>query len=171
MAEKAINNGVQIFQSEPVHSINKNLFLGYHIVTSKQNFKTERVIIAVPPVDLPKIKGDIVDAIVAQPEFKSIVPVRVTSVTQWYDRAWRRYIKRSRDNANVWRAWTTDSCINAIEIPQEKYLLNEFAIRTVYNDRFRCAQHFEFLARTNMVKLEQQIYDGLTQPFSKQFIH
>ena len=65
----------------------------------------------------------------------------------------------------MWRAWTTDSCISSIEIPQEASLINEKAIRTVYNDQRGCNQHFKFLTQSNITKLEEEIHVGLKHLF------
>jgi len=167
MEKKAKSFGVRFFFSEPVYSINRDSFTGYNVITSKKRFDTEKVIIAVPPVALPKIKGDVVESIISQSEFKSLVGIKVATVTQWFNKAWWKGIKRLSDNKTIWRAVTTDSCINSIEIPQEPYLIKAPAIRTVYSDRKECAEHFAFLAKNNPKKLEKEIHDGLKHLFEK----
>lgn len=167
MEKKAKSFGVQFFMSEPVYSINRNFVSGYNLVTSKKSFDTEKVIIAVPPVALPKIKGDVIDSIIKQSEFKSLIGIKVATVTQWFNKAWWKGIKRLSDNKTIWRAVTTDSCINSIEIPQEPYLINANAIRTVYSDRRECAEHFAFLSKTNPKRLEKEVHDGLKHLFEE----
>ena len=87
------------------------------------------------------------------------------TITQWYDEAWWKRIKRMSNNKPVWRAWTTDSCINSIEIPKEASLSNEKVIRTSYIDQPDCVEYFEFLERTNRSKLEEEVHNGLKHLF------
>ena len=162
MAERAKGYGVRIFQSQPISLIDKDGNEGYILKSRTHSIKAKRVVIAVPPVDLPKIKGTVTNAIISQAQFKSIQGIRATTITQLFDNAWWKGINTlPPDNQTVWRAWTSDSCIASIEIPQEAYLINENIIRTVYLDQPGCIGHFEYLRGTDYSKLEEEIHDGL----------
>ena len=161
MESKARKYGVVIFRPEVIYSINKQNHAGYLLRSSKRQIEADRVIIAAPPNDLTKIRGDIAEAILSEPPFKHIKGVRVMTITQWYKNPWWKNIRRSSNNKRVWRAWTSDSCIVAFEIPQEPYLTKENVFRVSYNDNLDCISHFNFLRRTNRTKLEEEIRDGL----------
>jgi len=119
-------------------------------------------VIAVPPQALEHIGGTIPVAIRAQPQFKSLMGVRVTTIAQWFDQPWWRGVV-TKDKKEVWRAWTTEHCINSIEIPQEEYAAKQNVIRVVYNDREDCADFWAKLAKGEPGAMEQEIKKGLAQ--------
>ena len=90
----------------------------------------------------------------------------------WFIKAWWKGITRIPTPTNsvggiVWRAWTTDSCINSVEIPQEASLVNQNVFRTVYDDRKDCVEYFEFLQRSNFSRLEEEVHAGLQDLFKR----
>lgn len=165
MERKARADGVRIFTGETVLSVDKAQS-GYTLVTSKRRVAGRRVVIAVPPQALARIGGGIVEAIRAQPQFKALIGVRVTTVAQWYDTAWWKDVTRLSDGKGVWRAWTTDHCLNFIEIPQEDYAAAQKVVRAVYNDRVDCADKWAKLARAGGSALEDEVHRGLQQLFA-----
>ena len=154
MESKARKYGVLIFRPEVIYSINKHNHAGYLLRSSKRQIEADRVIVAVPPNDLTKIRGDIMDAIRSEPPFKYIKGVRVLTISQWYKYPWWKDIRRSSNNKRVWRAWTSDSCIVAFEIPQEPYLAKENVFRVSYNDNLDCISHLNFLTCTKILSVE-----------------
>ncbi|MDQ3231270.1 MAG: hypothetical protein M3Q07_05565, partial [Pseudobdellovibrionaceae bacterium] len=71
------------------------------------------------------------------------------------------------DGSNqVWRAWTTDSCVNFIEIPMNPDAAQQIVTRSVYDDNQRCVDHWEKLAQKSMQQVEAEIHQGLTRIFS-----
>jgi len=163
LEQKSRAFGVQIFTSEPVLAIDHGK-TGYLLKTSRRAIHAKKVIIAVPPVALSKISGTILQAITAQPQFKALVGVRVTTIAQWYDEPWWQGIV-TKDGVPVWRAWTNDHCINSIEIPQEEYAKKQNVIRTVYNDKLVCVEKWAALAKGPPAAMEAEINKGLTQLF------
>lgn len=164
LARKAQESGVRIYLEQPVKSINKDAKL-YSLITSKYRVLSERVVITVPPKGFNYIQGDIAHAIQAQDQYKSLVGVNVVTVAQWYDKPWWLGIKDVNDK-KVWRAWTTDSCINSIEIPQEAYAAKQNVIRSVFNDRLDCVEKFRELAAQGDGSLEREIKKGLEHLFA-----
>lgn len=164
LARKAQESGVRIYLEQPVKSINKDAKL-YSLITSKYRVLSERVVITVPPKGFNYIQGDIAHAIQAQDQYKSLVGVNVVTVAQWYDNPWWLGIKDVNDK-KVWRAWTTDSCINSIEIPQEAYAAKQNVIRSVFNDRLDCVEKFRELAAQGDGSLEREIKKGLEHLFA-----
>ncbi len=163
LESKARGMGVRFFTSEPVLSIDK-VASGYQIKTGKSLLITPKVVIAVPPVALANIGGNIPAAIRSQPQFKALIGVRVTTIAQWYDQPWWHGIK-AKDGKVVWRAWTTGNCINSVEIPQEPYAAAQNVIRVVYNDQLDCVLKWETLANTPAA-MEEEINKGLTMLFA-----
>ena len=96
---------------------------GYALVTGKYAVKARKVIIAVPPVAVDTMTGDIVDEIRDEPKYQDIIAVPVVTITQWWPDAWWADIVNPDLDADnhVWRAWTTERCLNFIEIPIEAY--------------------------------------------------
>lgn len=90
--------------------------------------------------------------------------VNVVTVAQWYDNRWWLGIK-DINNKKVWRAWTTESCINSIEILQEAYAVKQNVIRSVYRDRLDCVEKFRELNARGGALLEREIKKGLEHLF------
>jgi hypothetical protein len=168
MAEKAKQFGVRMFPSEPVTTVNRMKDLNhpnskYVLTSTKQKIFARQIIFALPSTDLILMKGNIVNRIVNQREFQVIKGVRVVTISQWYDDPWWKKVKSTASDQNIWRAWTTDSCVGSFEIPKEPYLKKTNAFRTVYTDQLSCVQNYIFLNKTNQTKLEEQIHQGLEQ--------
>lgn len=168
LVNKAQDSGVRIYTGQPIKSIDKNIDKSvnlYTLTSSQYRIQSQSVIIAVPPKGFDYIQGDIARAIQMQEQYKSLVGVNVVTVAQWYDNPWWLGIKDS-SNQKVWRAWTTDSCINSIEIPQEAYAVKQNVIRSVYSDRLDCVKKFRELSAQGSGALEQEIKKGLEHLFS-----
>lgn len=164
LEKKARSYGVRIFLSEPVIKLDKEDDR-YLVETSQHKIQAKKLIISVPPHAFAKIKGSIAESIQKQAEFQALVPVRVTSISQWYDEPWWRGAL-TKDGREIWRAWTTDSCINSIEIPQEQYAAKQNVIRVVYNDQLECVEKWSKLAQGPLSEMEQEIAKGLNQLFA-----
>jgi len=164
LARKARESGVRIYQEEPVASINKD---GKHylLTTSKRSVHSQRVVITVPPKAFDHVQGDIARAVQSQAQYKSLVGVSVVTIAQWYEKPWWLGIRGVKDDKKVWRAWTTDSCINSIEIPQEQYAASQNVIRSVYSDRLECVEKWRNLAAQGAAPLEHEVKKGLEHLF------
>ncbi len=167
MAASTEAGGARIYTEEPVASINRSEG-GYELVTASRTVHAAKVVIAVPPVALNWITGDVVDEIKAQAIYKDIVGVKVVSITQWWPDAWYNAIVNpdvATDN-NVWRAWTTDHCLNFIEIPQEPYAAAAHVTRSVYNDDLECSNFWENLAGQGDAAVNAEVKAGLELLFA-----
>lgn len=165
LARKAQESGVRIYLEEPVKSIDKESNR-YSLITTKHRVTSSHVIISVPPKAFDHIQGNIARAIQSQPQYQSLVGVNVVTVAQWYDNPWWLNIRGMKDNKKVWRAWTTDSCINSIEIPQEPYAANQNVIRSVYSDSLECVQKWRALASEGLESIEREVKKGLEHLFA-----
>ena len=163
MTKKIEASGARIFLGEPVNTID-SMGRGYKLETSKKTVHVEELVIAVPPHALKYIGGEIMDKIQSSPEFKAMKGIKVTTITQWFDTPWWRDIKKLNDGKQVWRAWTTGHCINAVEIPQERYVSTQFAIRTVYNDQRECAAMWADLSK-DPAAMDRELKKGLEHLF------
>lgn len=142
-------DGGQIFTSEPVQRIDRGED-GYTLVTSGRTLTATKVVIAVPPQALAYIDGDVADDIRAQAIYDDIVGVKVVTITQWWPESWWTQVVNpdgGEDN-RIWRAWTTEHCLNHIEIPLEPYLADAHVTRSVYNDDATCTEYWEDLLAT-----------------------
>lgn len=167
MEAKARASGVQIFVGEAVNSINKANSL-YQLDTKAHKVTADKLVIAVPPNGLNRVKGDVVDRIRAQQEFKDIIGIKVVTIAQWWPESWWSELKNpnlEKDN-QIWRAWTTESCINFIEIPLDKYAVDQKVTRSVYDDDSRCVEFWENTAKASMTKVEEEIHRGLDHLFN-----
>ncbi|MBL9007797.1 MAG: FAD-dependent oxidoreductase [Myxococcales bacterium] len=176
MEKKAGESGVRIFKSQAVTHIERSSKgFRYRVRSQGQGdgqksmvVNANRLVVAVSPYWLKQIEGDIATDIQKRSEFQQITGVRVVTITQWWPEAWWQTIKdpgKTRDN-NVWRAWTTDLCLNFIEIPQEPYAAAGKVTRTVYDDDIRCVQFWEELAKQGMPKLEAELQAQLNTLFN-----
>ncbi len=167
MEVRAIQGGVRIFKEEPVSEISKRDGR-YELKTSKQTVRASKVVINAPPVGLDKIGGDVADRIKAQPQFQQIVGVKVVTVTQFWSESWWKAIKdpAATKNANVWRAWSTEHCLNFIEIPIEPYADALKVTRSVYVDNLKCADYWDDLAKQGTAKVDEELQKQLTALFN-----
>jgi protoporphyrinogen oxidase len=167
MEAQAHKAGARLYANEPVSAIDKRDGR-YVITTSKRTVEATKVVIAVPPTGFEKIGGDVADRIKARSEYQSIVGVKVVTITQWWPYSWWKDIKnpQSTENAQTWRAWTTEHCLNFIEIPINPYAVAQNVTRSAYVDNAACATYWEDLAKQGNDKVEAELAKGLTALFN-----
>lgn len=162
MEQKAEDDGVRIFKSEPALSIDDGGD-GYIVTTPSYRATAARLVIAVDAGALKYIGGDIATQIAEQEETQALLGVKVASITQWWPEAWWENAIEGKD---VRRAWTTESCVNFIEIPVDEYGIAQNATRTVYDDDIRCVSMWEELINKNDIAgIEAEIDRGLAHLF------
>ncbi|MCC7536762.1 MAG: FAD-dependent oxidoreductase, partial [Deltaproteobacteria bacterium] len=168
MEAAAREDGARIFTDEPVVAL-RSADEGYEIETEEYLVSAQRVVVAIPPVAFNHIEGDIAEQIRAEGEYQSILEVKVATITQWWPSSWWETVRNpdlTEDN-QVWRAWTTDHCLNFIEIPLEPYAAAQHVTRTVYDDDLNCVNFWEELARTGTDAVEEEIRRGLEVLFNE----
>ncbi|MCK6525074.1 FAD-dependent oxidoreductase [Myxococcota bacterium] len=167
MQEQAEANGARIYTSETVTDISRAEG-GYALTTSTTTVDADKVVIAIPPHALQWVTGDVVDDIRAQTAYQDIVGVKVVTITQWWPEDWYSQIVNpdATEGANVWRAWTTEHCLNFIEIPQEPYAAAGLVTRSVYNDNLDCSESWEALANQGEDAVEAAVKEGLEHLFN-----
>jgi glycine/D-amino acid oxidase-like deaminating enzyme len=166
MASRTADAGGQIFLSEPVARIDRDGD-GFSLQTATMSVSATSVVIAVPPIALEWIEGDVIDDIKAQPEVSEIQAIEVVNVTNWWPSPWWEEIRDSESDEGLWRAWTTESCVNFIEIPQEEYLAEAWVTRSVYNDDSDCADFWlQTLEDGGEEAVNAAVIEGLEQVFS-----
>lgn len=168
MAREAMADGARIFANEPVLSVSRASMGGYRLLTSAHEVRARRVVLAVPPVALARIEGDVVEEIRMRPEFQAILPIEVVTVTQWWDRAWWRDLHVGSDpSALLWRAWTTDHCVNFVEFPLHPYGVDQRVTRSVYDDDIRCVALWQQAYRSGgIAAVEAEVQRGLEHLFA-----
>ncbi|HEY0132861.1 MAG TPA: hypothetical protein VGB85_02240, partial [Nannocystis sp.] len=68
---------------------------------------------------------------------------------------------------HTWRAWTTEHCVNFVEIPTEPYAFAQKTTRSVYNDDLLCAKFWEeLLAGGGIQAVEAEVLNGLDHLFN-----
>lgn len=163
MEKKAKAAGVRIFTSEPAITIDAVKGSGYRVVTPSYVATGKRLVIAVDAEGVKRIGGDIAARIQGEEEFQQLIAVKVASIAQWWPSAWWEDAVPGKD---VRRAWTTEHCINHIEIPVDDYGMDQKVTRSVYDDDLRCVQFWEQLAaKGDMNVIEEEIDRGLKHLF------
>ena len=167
MEREAAADGARIYKSDPVARIDR-VPSGYRLNTANHVVFAKKLVIAVPPDGMKWIGGAVAEAIKAQPEFQQLVGVRVVTITQWWPEAWWAQIRDAADPsaAPVWRAWTTEHCMNFIEIPLESYAASQKVTRSVYDDDAACVAFWEDLAKQGTAAVEAEIEKGLLHMFA-----
>lgn len=167
LADGAKQRGVRIFTGEPVASIDRAAGGGYTLSTAQHTVRARKVIVTVPPEGFKWIKGDIAAEIQARPQYNDILGVRVVTVTQWWPDAWWQALENpeAAEAKRVWRAWTTEHCLNFMEIPLEPYAAAQKVTRTVYDDDADCVRFWEELAARGTDAVEAEIRRGLEHLF------
>jgi monoamine oxidase len=169
MEARARATGVRIFKGEAIHSIHSK-GKNYELKSAAYTIAANQLVIAVPPTAFRHLQGDVAARIAKQKAFRDIIGVKVATITQWWPTAWWKDIRhpsRPEGESQVWRAWTTDSCVNFIEIPMNPDAVQQNVTRSVYDDDARCVAHWEKLAQTSMEQLEAEIHEGLTKLFDQ----
>lgn len=169
MEERARAAGVRIFKGEAVAAIHSR-GKGYELKSARYKVAAKQLVLAVPPSVFPYLKGDVPARIAKQKAFQDIIPVKVATITQWWPTAWWKDIRHPdlpSAEGQVWRAWTTDSCVNFIEIPLNPDAVQQNVTRSVYDDDARCVQHWEELSQKSMDAVEAEIEDGLVKLFDQ----
>ena len=158
--EAATNQKVR-FYNETVTSIYSALTKDEPYIVSTQNkrFVTGNVMIAVPPVQLAKISGNIVENIINMPQFNLIVPVKVATVAAWFPTPWWENL-----SVKFSRVVTRQICFNVMEVIPTNYLKPMNVIRVVY-DEWNCVDSWEKLIQSPKDKLIQEVMRGLQAMF------
>lgn len=169
MATRTEAAGGRVFTGEPVSAIERAEHGGYRLTTTRHVVEASKVVIAIPPLALDKLGGDVVEEIRAQPIYRDIVPVEVVTITQWWPEAWWADIVDPNLNTDnhVWRAWTTEHCLNFIEIPIEPYAAAANVTRSVYNDDPECSEFWKATAREGIAAVEAEVANGLIHLFEQ----
>jgi hypothetical protein len=163
MSARATEGGARIFLSDPVQRITKQGGARpYRLVTANHVVSAKRVVIATETKGLQKIGGSIGRAIHDQPQFTDILGVKVAVIVQRWPNAWWLNAVPGKD---VRRAWTTEHCLNFIEIPIDAYSANQLATRSVYDDDARCVAFWENTASRGTEAVEAEITRGLRYLF------
>lgn len=161
MALSATAKGVRIFTSQPIKTLSRNKS-GYEAITPSYQVTARKVIIAVNAANLKLIRGDVADSIVSSPQYRQLFGVPVVTVTQWWSKPW--WIK-AYANKDVRRIWTTDHCLNFMEIPADKYGSQQLVTRTVYSDEMACVALWQQLYKISTKAVEAEIDRELHEIF------
>lgn len=163
MEAKALAAGVRIFKGEPVLSLSKRSGprARFVVKTETRTFRGKRVVVAADPVGFQHVTGNIAEAIQAQPQFRALMPVRVATVTQWWPENWWA----DATDTNVHRAWTTEHCLNFIEIPVAAYAEAQNVTRSVYTDDLHCVDFWQRTAARSTAAVNAEIRRGLEYLF------
>lgn len=143
MAAAATAADARIFTNEPVARIDRD-GSDYVVETKTYRASAPKIVIAVPPAAIEHIQGEVVEDLKAQPEYQDIIAVKVVTITQWWTDKWWDALTDG-DDVPIWRGWTTEHCLNFIEIPLEPYAREQNVTRSVYNDGLDCTQFWEAL--------------------------
>lgn len=167
MAKFSEQNGVLIYLSQPAKTISKQTgSYPYLVNTPDYSFSAKKLVIAADARSLHYIGGDIAARIQAKPQFQDIMGIKVVTVAQRWAAPW--WLHSGYEGKDVRRAWTTESCINALEIPINPYAVQQNVMRSVYDDDMRCTRFWEnTYQRKGLKAVETEIMHGLHYLFPK----
>lgn len=163
LAAKAADNGARIYLDEAVSNISRHGNAPYTLVTSKNTVHARRVVIAVPKEGLEHIGGNIANAIKQQQQFKDLTGVKVVTIAQRWPNAW--WQNAGYAGRDIHRAWSTETCVNFIEIPTAPYAASQLVTRTVYTDDPNCVKFWDNTAKRGTAQVESEIQRGLAVMF------
>lgn len=165
MTRMAQDNGALLYLSQPAQMISKQRDF-YLIQTPDYNFWAKRVVIAVDARSLNYIGGDIALRIRKQKQVQDLLAIKVVTVTQKWPNPW--WLNSGYAGRDIRRAWTTEHCLNSIEIPINPYAANQNVTRSVYDDDMRCVEFWEnTYKRLGLKAVEDEIERGLKYLFPK----
>lgn len=165
MEDRAVLNGARIFLAEPVIRIEKQEGGGaYQIITEHRIAHAEHVVVATEAMALKHIKGPITKAITKTAQFQDLMPIEVVVINQQWPSRW--WIDSGYENKIINRAWTTEHCLNFIEIPLDEYAAQQQVTRSVYSDDSACNEFWKnTYAQGGIKAVEIEIYRGLKHLF------
>ncbi|MGR9073771.1 MAG: FAD-dependent oxidoreductase, partial [Gammaproteobacteria bacterium] len=161
MAEAARKKGVRFFMSQPVKSLNR-VHSGFVALTPNYRISARKIMIAVNAAHLESIRGDVIDAVVGSPQYRQLLDIPVVTVTQWWPNPWW---KKANYGKEISRVWTTDHCINLMEIPTDEYGSRQLVTRTVYADEMACVAQWRQLIAVSIQAVETEISRELNEIF------
>ncbi len=164
MEQKALQAGVRIFKSQPALEIDRTAGGSgrYRVSTPDYVATANRLVIAVDAEGFKKVGGEIAQKIQSQPQFQDLVGVKVVSVNQWWPSAWWNNAVAGKSTR---RAWTTEHCLNFIEIPTTAYGEAQLVTRSVYDDSRTCVDFWEITAQRGIPAVDAEIARGLKYLF------
>ncbi len=163
MAAQATQRGVRIFTSEPVLELNSSSGTGRYLISTANYIVTaNRVIVAIDANGFKYVGGNIAQKIQAKAQFQDLIGVKVASINQWWPSPWWQ---NAMPGKNTRRAWTTESCVNFIEIPTTPYGAAQLVTRSVYEDEKSCVDFWEETMKRGTPAVEAEIQRGLKSMF------
>jgi len=100
--------------------------------------KANKLIIAMDPSGMSNVRGNIAEQLKSMKSFQDAKPIPVSIVTQRFPMRWWT----EAFNGDVRRAWTTDNCVNFVEIPIHPHAEDTNVIRSVFADGY-CAKYWK----------------------------
>jgi hypothetical protein len=153
MYEGARDSGVRFFLNEKVQSVDGHTGK-YRIETANRIVHSKRVVVALDPTGLRGIGGNIGHSLRNLEPVHDVKPMPVTIVGQrfasrWWDYAFGQGVD-GLNKSDVRRIWTTDKCINYVEIAMTENQTtaekdNFHTARTVYADGSECNEYWRSL--------------------------
>ncbi|UJR18114.1 hypothetical protein I4U23_005014 [Adineta vaga] len=125
-------NKARLYLNEEVLRIDEvsNSFL---IETTNYKVYCKQLIITIPPAHWTNIHGTIANEIKSSKQFQAILPVTTVVINNYWSERW--WEKTSLTEKIVDRAWTSQNCINFIEIlSRHPEKMNQNVTRSVYDD-------------------------------------
>ena len=130
-----MKDSIKVMKGENVLGVWKENSDEYSIETTKRNIRSDWVILAVPPIAILNMTGNIISQLQSRDEIKLSKPVPVSTITMRYKVRWWESNSRAR------RIWTTSNCLQLIEQPLTEQGRNTFSFRVSYSDG-RCANEW-----------------------------
>jgi hypothetical protein len=165
MSQRAKARGAKIFLDEPALAISKSkrsASARYLVETRRYVATARRIVVAIDAGGFQHVKGTLAEAVKAAPQFQDIFGVKVVSINQRWPNAWWKEL------GDIGRAWTTEHCLNFIEIPHNPYAASQFVTRSVYSDDPSCNEFWQHIKeRKGKVAVEDEIMRGLKHLFPK----
>jgi glycine/D-amino acid oxidase-like deaminating enzyme len=164
MAARATQRGARIYLSQPALEVEDGRGNSgrYRVTTPDYEVTANRLVIAVDAEGFKHVEGDLARKIQRQPQFQDLVGVKVASVNQWWPSAWWQNAVPGKKTR---RAWTTESCVNYIEIPTTPYGAQQMVTRSVYEDEKSCVDFWEETLKRGVPAVEAEIERGLKNMF------
>lgn len=169
LRDSAIANSVRIYTNQMVAFIglydDKNPDFLYHLESDDYLIDSQKLILAVPPVQLARISGSVIETIAQQNQFQSIQPQPAMKGAAVYAQPWWRMLPNESGRLqDMQRYLTTSACLQMV-VPYKGSGPDGTAVLHTIFASGPCAEHWRVILNQEKSRLDKAVQQQLSYLF------